>query len=1191
MKNGFMSSVKVLALVGALLPGAAMAELLLSDKAAVFDANAKQQLLTKNTADRADALSAGSKSSAVSFFISEDVNPDARLAITGPNTVLLSSPIEFHVLSNYADFISGWRLNIYDADDKKRHRPRATIAGKGLTSRIEWDGSVSSGKPLKAGDELVYEFQVEGTKYGVMDSTHLKPLTVVATRSAKEQQIVDEAKARNNWYESLVNQNDLKESNIPVQGSLLTITGQGLSPNEAVTIEGVQYLADAQGRLTVRLHKGVGDYAIKVESSSGRKTLSGKVSSSYFFLAALADITLGKGTAKSAANKTIVDANNHEHFDKNLYVDGRLAYYLKGKVKGKYLITAQMDSNEARFSDMIKGLDHRDNTKSLLQRIDPDKYYPVYGDGSTIKNDVDTQGKFYVRVDWDHSQFIAGNYNTNLTGTELAQYNRTLYGGKLDYRSNQVTKLGDKKVQVTAFAAQATSQAARDELAGTGGSLYYLKHQDVVLGSEKVRVRIRDKETGLTCEKDTVLTPGRDYQFNAVQGRLTLSNPLSSYANCNASIIASDLQSDEITLVVDYEYAADDLFDDKNVNLGLRAKTWLSDHIGVGVTQLNEENGDTDYSKKAVDMTLKYSNGTYVRAEFAKSENAQMIDAHRSDNGGLRYTGIESKSNTVASGSAKHISARVDLQDVSKLKGSASAWFREQTQGYETDHSSEANQALEQVGVDAQVELSDKVSVRSRHVQTEKSQSSEESTSQLEVRTKVTDKLDVGAEIRSDRDEMFATGVKRKKEYLGLKAEYKLSDQTRLYAKAQQQVNDEFTSSTSTVTGADEDSTQYTVGVESRANQYVKYNAEVSEGDLGSRVRAGVNVSPVVGHDVYAHVDFEDSRMGSYTGERGQKVTVGNKSQVTNKLNVYQEYQFDKVRNALGSRGEEASQDKVWGYMYKVNSGWSVGGSYEKGDVERTVDGSTSKIDRTAGSMSVHYKEGNTQVSSRFEARKDKDANTKKTELTQVLFSSRMRHVKNDELTYLGRFEIARTKNLSADEVANYIDGQVGVAYRPKSNDKLNLLSMYRYIENNSPDSQTVDADTKSHIGSVDWVYEVTPRVEMGGKLAFKKEMLDVSAQDDTQVKGDQTLGALRVRVKLVKGLDAMAEYRRRKVGNNQNSTIDNGVMQGGVAEVGYGFNKHLRGAVGYNFTQFSDDLSDDDLDREGWFVNLVGKY
>ena len=37
--------------------------------------------------------------------------------------------------------------------------------------------------------------------------------------------------------------------------------------------------------------------------------------------------------------------------------------------------------------------------------------------------------------------------------------------------------------------------------------------------------------------------------------------------------------------------------------------------------------------------------------------------------------------------------------------------------------------------------------------------------------------------------------------------------------------------------------------------------------------------------------------------------------------------------------------------------------------------------------------------------------------------------------------------------------------------------------------------------------------------------------------------------------------------------------------------NDHMKVGIGYNFTDFSDDLRVLDYDRTGWFLNVVGKY
>lgn len=49
------------------------------------------------------------------------------------------------------------------------------------------------------------------------------------------------------------------------------------------------------------------------------------------------------------------------------------------------------------------------------------------------------------------------------------------------------------------------------------------------------------------------------------------------------------------------------------------------------------------------------------------------------------------------------------------------------------------------------------------------------------------------------------------------------------------------------------------------------------------------------------------------------------------------------------------------------------------------------------------------------------------------------------------------------------------------------------------------------------------------------------------------------------------------------------GSQQGWLAALDRDINKNFRIGVGYNFTEFSDDLTDFDYDQRSWFVNLTG--
>ena len=73
--------------------------------------------------------------------------------------------------------------------------------------------------------------------------------------------------------------------------------------------------------------------------------------------------------------------------------------------------------------------------QDVFRRLDRTCYYPVYGDDSTTYRDVDTQGRFYLRVDWDKNQALWGNFATGFTGTEYGQYVRSLYGAAFNWRS------------------------------------------------------------------------------------------------------------------------------------------------------------------------------------------------------------------------------------------------------------------------------------------------------------------------------------------------------------------------------------------------------------------------------------------------------------------------------------------------------------------------------------------------------------------------------------------------------------------------------------------------------------------------------------------------------------------------------------------------------------------------------------
>ena len=77
----------------------------------------------------------------------------------------------------------------------------------------------------------------------------------------------------------------------------------------------------------------------------------------------------------------------------------RAAIYLKGKIKGEYLLTLAYDTD-------------KDTDRQLFQEVDPNAFYPVYGDASIRGVDAQSSEKLYVRVDRNRSFVLYGDYTT-----------------------------------------------------------------------------------------------------------------------------------------------------------------------------------------------------------------------------------------------------------------------------------------------------------------------------------------------------------------------------------------------------------------------------------------------------------------------------------------------------------------------------------------------------------------------------------------------------------------------------------------------------------------------------------------------------------------------------------------------------------------------------------------------------------
>lgn len=918
------------------------------------------------------------------------------------------------------------------------------------------------------------------------------------------------------------------------------------------TTENPRVMRVSQG-VTERVNFGV---QLPSGAESGESADITQIPEDYFFMVGVANVTAGRNDVSGSIEPLASDY----HYDEEVFVDGRVAFYLKGMIQGRYLVTAQLDTDEDDLDSLLDGLDRTD-PKSMFRRLDPDHYYPVYGDDSVTTLDTDTQGKFYVRLDWDESQALWGNYNTGITGTEFARYNRSLYGAKLHYGSVASTETGERRAELIGFASEAQTASAHNEFIATGGSLYYLRHDDIVQGSEKAWVEVRERETTRVVE-NIVLVRGRDYEIDEIQGRVILTRPLSGVAGQEGPSIVKDtpLDGNRVFLLVDYEYVPGG-FEPADATYGGRAKAWLTDAVALGGTYVQEGRGDSEYELKGADLTLTTGGGTYIKTEYAESQARQVSSAFVSGDGGLSFGDKNlAEDEDDMTGQALGVEARVDFGDISHgdYDGALAGWWKQKDAGFSIARLPDGTKITE-YGGEGRMLITDVLSVSARGAVSERDGIGTEQTYSLQADYDVTDRWDVGAEIRLksfEPDDNERTNATLAAARIG----YDVTRSLNIYGIGQ------FTVDKSD--GAD-DNNLGTVGLQGRIGDKLALRAEGSSGDLGTSADIGAD---------YALNDTQ-TMYGTYTlstdhthGESGV-FTLGQRRNVSDQLAVFTEHQF-----AHEDDGARAAQ--VYGADYEFSEWATVGLSLQSSALESEG----TDVERDVATVSASYGHDRTRLGGKLEYRSD----TGPSDRTQWLTTNSITHRATEDLVLTGKLSLSQTEEQNTDaELARFVEAGVGFAYRPICGDRFNVLGRYTYLSDLASEAQDTDdgVDERSHIMSLEGMHPFGHRVEMGGKYARKQGDVRFERGAGDWHRTSVDFAAARARYHVTNKWDGLVEYRWLSVKETDDQR--QGVLAGAYRQIG----DNLRVGVGYNFTDFSDDLTDLSYESHGWFIDLVGSY
>jgi hypothetical protein len=286
--------------------------------------------------------------------------------------------------------------------------------------------------------------------------------------------------------------------------------------------------------------------------------------------------------------------------------------------------------------------------------------------------------------------------------------------------------------------------------------------------------------------------------------------------------------------------------------------------------------------------------------------------------------------------------------------------------------------------------------------------------------------------------------------------------------------------------------------------------------------------------------------------------------------------------------------DALWGKPKGVNLAanerWNLGANADVGTLTDSLTGA--QTDRIAGGVRLGYGFENVQFSSAIEYRVDEaeQLDTAVAERTTWLLRNSVRYQLNPNWRVIGKFNHAVSdSSLGEFYDGGYTEAVVGYAYRPVSNDRLNALAKYTYFYNvpttDQVTGQGVAAEfvQKSHIAALDLSYDLTERWTVGGKYAYRVGEVSLDREDPEFFDNAAHLMLLRADWRFLEGWEGLLEARALELPDLAER------RSGALIAVYRYLGQHFKVGVGYNFTDFSEDLTDLSYEHQGAFINMIG--
>lgn len=1078
--------------------------------------------------------------------------------------------VRFRMYANYGHFIHRAELRVFPQGASLQATPLAVL-------EVDADGFAAWQPPAEQfaapARELKYVLRVYD-EAGNFDQTRPQPLWLGHAGAAAA-----EAGERDSGEGLLAayGENMLALRNIPLGTGTVQVRGSRIPPGHQVWLAGRPVPVDPQGDFIAEELLPAGMHTVEVavldEAGNGELFLRDlQFKRDDWFYVGIADLTLSANGGNDAREAL---QGENSPYDEDSSADARLAFYLKGKFNEDWKLTASADTREGPVRELFSNFLDK-SPEALFRRIDPDYYYPTFGDDGTVEEMAPTLGKLYLRVDKDDDHAMWGNFKVAYMENELAQIDRGLYGANARYSGLGTTRFGEQRLVVEGFAAEPGTVPSHEAFRGTGGSLYFLRHQDILTGSERLRIEIRDKDSGIVTGVVN-LQPGVDYDIDYLQGRVLLSEPLSSTVDDDLLVRSGGLSGDEAWLVARYEFTPG--FDDIDaLALGGQAQFWFNDFVKLGLTANTNEEGDADNSLNAMNLTLRKTPDSWLKLQAATSEGLVARNLLSND-GGFGFDGATDAGFADADAGAYRADLSVGLGDVMPGgRGRLTLYAQQLEAGYSAPGQA-ATTDTDNFGGTFAMPLTDNVRLVAKGDRRVQDQGLETTTQELNVEYRLSEQWQLSSGVRSDERKDRSALVPLTQEQgertdAVVQLDYDSKADWRGYGFAQ---------GTLSSSGTREDNGRIGAGGAYRFNERLLVEAELSEGDLGAAGKLGTNYLYSERTTLYLNYSLENERTDNGLRERRGTIVSGARSRLSDSASVFLEERYQRSDRQTGLT-------HATGVNLALSERWNLGANADIGTLEDRQTGA--ETDRKAAGVRVGYGFESVQLASAVEYRDDRSQQPGggMAERRTWLFRNNLKYQLTPDWRLVGKFNHADSdSSLGGFQDGGFTEAVLGYAYRPVAHDRLNALAKYTYFYNvpttDQLGSQLAPAEfvQKSHVASLDVMYDLTRRWSVGGKYAYRLGQVSLERDDPEFFDNSAHLVVLRTDLRLGEGWEVLAEGRMLDL-------PDLDERRGGLLFAIYKqATRNIKVGLGYNFTDFSEDLTDLSYDHDGVFLNVVG--